>query len=81
MKVHALILGNIAPLSGCEFKNSKALEMIAHLGIRFIYHTSVDFVTCEDQPAHRTISSAPLFQEQNIKHFVGPDLSPNCLLN
>ena len=27
MKVHALILGNIAPLSGCEFKNSKALEM------------------------------------------------------
>ena len=32
MKVHAIILGNIAPLSGCEFKNSKAL----HLGIRFI---------------------------------------------
>ena len=29
MKVHALILGNIAPLSGCEFKNSKALKMIA----------------------------------------------------
>ena len=77
MKVHALILGNIAPLSGCEFKNSKAL----HLGIRFIYHTPVDFVTCEDQPVHRTVSSAPLFLEQNIKHFVGPDLGPNCLLN
>ena len=28
MKVHALILGNIAPLSGCEFKNSKALKMV-----------------------------------------------------
>ena len=25
----AIILGNIAPLSGCEFKNSKALKMIA----------------------------------------------------
>ena len=39
-----------------------------------------DFVTCEDQPAHRTVLSAPLFLEQNIKHFVGPDLGPNCLL-
>ena len=29
MKVHALILGNIDPLSGCEFKTSIALEMIA----------------------------------------------------
>ena len=77
MKVHALIFGNIAPLSGCEFKNSKALP----LGIRFIYHTSVDFVTCEDQPEHRSVSTAPLFLEQNIKHFVGPDLGPNCLLN
>ena len=40
-----------------------------------------DFVTCEDQPAYRTVLSAPLFLEQNIKHFVGPDLGPNCLLN
>ena len=39
-----------------------------------------DFVTCEDQPAHRTVLSAPLFLELNIKHFVGPDLGPNCLL-
>ena len=39
------------------------------------------FVTCEDQPAHRTILLAPLFLEQNIKDFVGPDLGPNCLLN
>ena len=30
--------------------------------------------------AHRTILSAPLFLEQNIKHFVRPDLGPNCLL-
>ena len=35
-----------------------------------------DFVTCEDQSAHRTALSAPLFLEQNIKHFVGPDLGP-----
>ena len=40
-----------------------------------------DFVTCKDQPAYRTVLSAPLFLEQNIKHFVGPDLGPNCLLN
>ena len=33
-----------------------------------------------DQPAHRTVLSAPLFLEQNIKHFVGPDMDPNCLL-
>ena len=33
-----------------------------------------DFVTCEDQSAHRTVLSAPLFLEQNIKRFVGPDL-------
>ena len=35
-----------------------------------------DFVTCEDQSAHRTTLSAPLFLEQNIKHIVGPDLGP-----
>ena len=35
-----------------------------------------DFVTCEDQSVHRTALSAPLFLEQNIKHFVGPDLGP-----
>ena len=28
MELQALILGNIAPPSGCDFKNSKALEMI-----------------------------------------------------
>ena len=37
------------------------------------------FVTCEDQPAHRTVSSA--FLKQNIKPFVGQVLGPNCLLN
>ena len=41
MKVHALILGNIAPLSGCEFKNGKS----RHLGICSIYHPSVDVCT------------------------------------
>ena len=29
--------------------------------------------------AHAVLS-APLFLEQNIKHFVWPDLGPNCLL-
>ena len=29
--------------------------------------------------AHAVLS-APLFLEQNIKHFVGPDLGPNCPL-
>ena len=62
MKVHALILGNIAPLSGCEFKNSKVL----HLGIRCIYHMSVDIVTCEDQPAHRSLIST---FDSRTKHF------------
>ena len=40
-----------------------------------------DFVTCEDQPVHRSVLSAPLFLEQNVKHFVGQVLGPNCLLN
>ena len=40
-----------------------------------------DFVKCEDQPAHRTVLSAPLILEQNMKHFVGQVLGPNCLLN
>ena len=71
---------------GCEFKISKALEMIGtsrnslylpHV-CRSIYP---DFVTCEDQPAHRTVLSAPLFLEQNMKHFVRQVLGPNCLLN
>ena len=39
-----------------------------------------DFVTCDDQPAHRAVLSAPMFLEQNIKHFVGQVLGPNCLL-
>ena len=41
-----------------------------------------DFVTWEDQPAYRTRSLiSTLFLEQNIKHFVGPDLGRNCPLN
>ena len=39
------------------------------------------FVTWEDQSAHRTVFTAPLFLEQHIKHFVGSDLGQNCLLN
>ena len=40
-----------------------------------------DFVTCEDQPVHRSVLSAHLFLEQNVKHFVGQVLGPNCQLN
>ena len=69
--------------------NLKALEMIAtsrnSLYLPKLPHVCrcmyPDFVTCEDQPAHRTVLSASLFLEQNIKHFVRPDLGPNCLLN
>ena len=35
-----------------------------------------NFVTCEDQPAHRTVLSAPLFLEQSMKHFVGASSGP-----
>ena len=55
-------------------------EDVCH-GCEFIYHMYPDFVTCEDQPVHRTVLSAPLFLEQNVKHFVGQVLGPNCLLN
>ena len=72
--------------SECEFKIKKALEMIG-TSRNSLYLPHVcrsmypDLVTCEDQPAHRTVLSAPLFLEQNMKHFVGQVLSPNCLLN
>ena len=71
---------------GCEFKISKAIEMIGtsrnSLYLPHICRSMYpDFVTCEDQPVHGTVLSAPLFLEQNIKHFVGQVLGPNCLLN
>ena len=71
---------NESACRGCEFKISKALEMI-RTSRNSLYLPHVcrnmypDFVTCEDQPAHRTVLSAPLFLEQNMKHFVGPKLS------
>ena len=71
---------------GCEFKISKALEMIGtsrnSLYLPYVCRSIYpDFVTWEDQPAHRTVLSAPLFLEQNMKHFVRQVLGPNCLLN
>ena len=71
---------------GCEFKISKAIEMIrTSRNSLYLPHVcrSVypDFVTCKDQPAHRKVLSAPLFLEQNVKHFVGQVLGQNCLLN
>ena len=71
---------------GCEFKISKAIEMIGtSRNSLYLTHICIsiypDFVTCEDQPVHHTVLSAPLFLEQNVKHFVGQVLGPNCLLN
>ena len=63
---------------GCEFKISKALEMIGSLYLPHVCRSMYpDFVTCEDQPAHRTVLSAPLFLERNMKHFVAQVLGPN----
>ena len=79
-------INNEGACRGCEFKISKALEMIG-TSRNSLYLPQVcrsmypDFVTCEDQPAHRTVLSAPLFLEQSIKHFVGQVLGPNCPLN
>ena len=78
-KIASAHIHNEGACRGCEFKISKAIEMIGTSGNLFIFHTSV--VTCEDQPVHRSGLSAPLFLEQNVKHFVGQVLGPNCLLN
>ena len=40
-----------------------------------------DFDTCEDQLAHRTFLSAPLFLEQNIKHLSGKFWDQTVCLN
>ena len=40
-------------IEGCEFENGKA----GHLGIRYIYHTSVD--VCTQTVLHAKISLAP----------------------
>ena len=71
---------------GCKFKISKALEIIGtSLNSLYLPHDCrsmyPDIVTCEDQPSHRTVLSAPLFLQQNVKHFVGQVLGQNCLLN
>ena len=68
----------------CEFKISKALEMIGtsrnSLYLPHVCRSKYpDFVTCEDQPAHRTVLSAPLFLEKKHETFCwassGPKLS------
>ena len=64
---------------GCEFKISKALEMTGHLRIRFIYHTSVCCYMRRSACAPDSLIST-FVSKTNIKHFVGPDLGPNCLL-
>ena len=66
-EMHAVAV-NLIEMMGTS-RNSFCLPHVC----RCIYP---DFVTCEDQSAHRTVLSAPLFLEQNIKHFVGPDLGP-----
>ena len=69
-----------------EPAHPRKIASARHLRNRFIYHTSVN--VCTPTLLHAKISlhtahavlSAPLFLEQNIKHFVGPDLGPNCPL-
>ena len=56
---------------GCEFKISKAIEMIwTSPNSLYLPHVCrskyPDFVTREDQPVHSTVLSAPLFLEQNV---------------
>ena len=73
---------NESACRGCEFKISKARASWNSLYFPHVCRSMYpDFVTCEDQPAHRTVLSAPLFLGQNMKHFVGQVLGPNCLLN
>ena len=72
---------NESACRGCEFKISKALEMIG-TSRNSLYLPHVcrsmypDFVSWEDEPAHHTVFSAPLFLEQNMNHFGGQVLSP-----
>ena len=76
MKVHALILGNIAPLSGCEFKNSKALDMIA-TSPNSLYLPHVCRLCYMQRSAcapHSLIST--FVSRKNIKHFVGARSGP-----
>ena len=80
------LIHNEGACRGCEFNISKALEMIeTSRNLLYLSHVCrsiyPEFVTCADQPAHRTVLSAPLFLEQNMKHFVGQVLGPNCLLD
>ena len=82
MKVYVLISGNTAPLSGCEFKNSKVKPLMIATSQNLLYLPHVPRLCYMRRSACATHSlTAPLFLEQNIKHFVGPDLGPNCLLN
>ena len=61
----------------CEFK----IEMIG-TSRNSLYLPEVCTPTLlHAMPAHRTVLSAPLYLEQNIKHVVGQVLGPNCLLN
>ena len=60
--MHALILGNIAPLSGCEFKTGKPWRS-RNLEVHFIYLTYVD--VCTPTLLHAKIS---LHTAQSYQH-------------
>ena len=47
---------------GCEFKISKAIEMIGTSGIRFIYHTSVEVCTPTLLHAKTSLCTAQSYQ-------------------
>ena len=81
LRIRALTahIHNESACSGCEFKISKALEIIG-TSRNSLYLPHVcrsmypDFVTCEDQPAHRTVLSAPI-HETFCRASSGPKLS------
>ena len=60
---------------GCEFKISKAIEMIG------TSHMSVEVCTPTLLHAKTSLCTTQTYLEQNVKHFVGQVLGPNRLLN
>ena len=64
-------------------ENWKTLRWSRHIRICFPYHTSVDVCTPTLLYETNEVASACAphsLINKNIKHFVGPDLGPNCQL-
>ena len=74
--VHSLL--NNFTMDGFSFHdNWKTLRWSRHIRICFPYHTSVN--VCTRTLLSRRSACAPHSRiNKNIKHYVGPDLGPNC---